>query len=331
MDVAPWIADYAAYLESSGYVGKTIRVRLQHLDCLARFIEVRGLKALEEFGPQLASEFIDYWVHQPMGKNSRGWKRKSRFEPHHHRDVQSSLRCFLRWAHATGRIQRNVFPLTPVADGFFFPETADYLLFCEQHKGLAKATLAKAELFLRRFEQFLRSVPLTAWDQLQSSHIDLFVRQQASHNVERIQDIHAVLRGLFRYLFSVGCVDRDWASALISPRRYFLARTPRAIPSEQVLRLLQSIDRERHGGKRDFATASKDGWIDAPDSLLKTETSGKRLWQHRSCASHPRYNEDRTVLPASTIEIFLVQRPQKSRDFKIPNLSVIQCGLPLSQ
>lgn len=253
MDIAPWIADYAGYLESSGHVSKTIGIRLKHLDCLNRFIEDRGLKALEEFGPQLASDFIDYWVGQPASKNSRGFKRKSRFEPHHHRDVQSSLRCFLRWAHATGRIQRNVFPLTPVADGFFFPETADYLLFCEEHKGLAKATLAKAELFLRRFEQFLRSVPLTAWDQLQSSHIDVFVRQQASHNIERIQDIHTVLRGLFRYLFSVGCVDRDWASALISPRRYFLARTPRAIPSEQVLRLLRSIDRERHGGKRDFA------------------------------------------------------------------------------
>ncbi len=48
-------------------------------------------------------------------------------------------------------------------------------------------------------------------------------------------------------------MDRDWASALLSPRRYCLARTPRAIPSEQVLRLLHSIDRERRGGKRDFA------------------------------------------------------------------------------
>lgn len=253
MDIGAWIADYAAYLGSGGYVSKTIKVRLQHLDCLARFIIFRGLKTLEAFNLQLASDFIDYWVGQPASKNSRGFKRKSRFEPHHHRDVQSSLRCFLRWAHATGRIQRNVFPLTPVADGFFFPEMADYLLFCKEHKGLAKATLAKAELFLRRFEQFLRSVPLTAWDQLQSNHIDAFVRQQASHNIERIQEIHTVLRGFFGYLFSFGSMDRDWASALISPRRYFLARTPRAIPSKQVLRLLQSIDRERHGGKRDFA------------------------------------------------------------------------------
>jgi site-specific recombinase XerD len=168
--------------------------------------------------------------------------------------VQSSLCCFLRWAHATGRIQRNPFPSAlPIPGGYSLPNIADYLRFCEEHKGLAKNSCAKIELCVRRFDQFLRSVPLTAWDQLQSSHIDLFVRRQASHNIERIQDIHTVLRGLFRYLFSLGCVDRDWASALLSPRRYFLARTPRAIPSEQVLRLLRSIDREQRGGKRDFA------------------------------------------------------------------------------
>jgi integrase/recombinase XerD len=79
------------------------------------------------------------------------------------------------------------------------------------------------------------------------------VRQQASHNIERIQEVHSILRGFFRYLFSLGSVDRDWAAAMISPRRYWLARTPRAIPSDQVLHLLQSIDREQHGGKRDFA------------------------------------------------------------------------------
>ena len=255
MDLTPWIADYASYLESHGYARKTIGLRLQHLSCLKRFVEARDLKTLEEFDPQLASDFIDYWMaHQPGARPSRGGNHKSRFEPHHHMPIQYSLRCFFRWAHSTGRLQRNPFPLTPpVRGGYFFPEMADYLRFCEEHKGLAKDSWRQYELFVRRFDQFLRSVPLTAWNQLQSSHIDLFVRQQASHNIRRIQLIHSALRGLFRYLFSLGRLDRDWASALLSPRRYSLARTPRAVPVEQVLHLLRSIDRERRGGKRDFA------------------------------------------------------------------------------
>ena len=255
MNLAPWIADYATYLESNGYAGNTIGIRLKHLSCLHRFIEARGLKTLESFGPELASDFVDYWInHHPKAQKSRGFRSKSRFEPHHNQDVQFSLRSFLRWAHTTGRLQHNAFPLTPpVQGGYFFPETADYLHFCEEHKGLAKNSWRQVELFVRRFDRFLHSVGLASWNRLQSSHLDMFVRQQASHNIGRIQRIHAVLRGLLRYLFSLGCLDRDWASALRSPRRYQLAHTPRTLTVDQVLHLLRSVDRSHRGGKRDLA------------------------------------------------------------------------------
>jgi site-specific recombinase XerD len=42
-------------------------------------------------------------------------------------------------------------------------------------------------------------------------------------------------------------------AALLAPRRYQLARTPRALAVEQVLRLLRDIDRRHRGGKRDLA------------------------------------------------------------------------------
>ena len=255
MEVAPWIADYMTYLESNGYASQGIGIRLKHLSCLNRFIQARGLKTLEPFGPELAGDFIDYWVnHHPRAQKSRGFRSKSRFEPHHNQEVQFSLRAFLRWAHATGRLQHNAFPLTPpLQGGYFFPETADYLRFCEEHKGLAKNSWRQAELFVRRFDQFLHSGGLTSWNRLENSHIDLFVRQQASHNIGRIQRIHAVLRGLLRYLFSLGRLDRDWASALRSPRRYQLAHTPRTLTVDQVLHLLRSVDRSHRGGKRDLA------------------------------------------------------------------------------
>lgn len=255
MDLTQWIADYASYLESHGYAQEKIVLRLQHLSCLQRFVDARELKTLEQFNPQLASDFIDFWMaHGPSARPSRGGNHKSRFNLPHHVPVQYSLRCFLRWAHSTGLIRQDPFPMTPpVRGGFFFPELADYLRFCVEHKGLAKESWRQYELFVRRFGRFLRSVPVTAWNQLQLRHVDMFVRQEASHNVRRIQLIHSVLRGLFRYLFTLGRLDRDWAAALLSPRRYSLARTPRAVPAEQVLKLLRSIDRERFGGKRNLA------------------------------------------------------------------------------
>jgi site-specific recombinase XerD len=256
LDLAPWISDYAAYLASHGYATHAIDIRRKHLDYLNRFIEARDLQTFEHFPPEWAIDFIDYWMrhHPAANKKVAGFQYKSRFEPHHHRDVQFSLRCFFRWAHAAGRLRHNPFPLRPLVTGhYFFPEMTDYLDFCKEHKGLARNSCKQIERLVRCFGQFLHSAGLTAWNQLQSAHIDAFVRQEAAHNVKRIQNTHALLSGLLRYLFSLGRLDRDWACTLRSPRRYQLARTPRALTADQVLHLLRSIDRSQRGGKRDLA------------------------------------------------------------------------------
>jgi integrase/recombinase XerD len=255
LDLKPWIADYATYLNSNGYASSAIDTRIKHLHYLNRFIAARGLTTLDHFPPEWAKDFIDYWAkHHPAASKSAGFKFKSRFKPRHHRDAQFSLRCFFRWAHETGRLRHNVFPLRlPVSGNYCFPETADYLRFCQEHKGLAKNSCVQIERFVRRFDHFLHSAGLKEWKQLQSSHIDEFVRRQASRNIGRIQLIHALLSPFLRYLFMRGRLDRDWACTLRSPRRYQLARTPRALPADRVLHLLRSIDPSRRGGKRDFA------------------------------------------------------------------------------
>jgi site-specific recombinase XerD len=255
LDLVTWIADYADYMQTNGYASCTMDRRLKHLRCLNRFVATREMKTLEEFDPELASDLTDYWVcYQPGAQTSAGFRRTCRFQPNHHMALQYSLRSFFRWAHCTGRLHRDVFPWKPAVRGrYFFPEVAGYLRFCEEHKGLAKNSWVQIELFVRRFDQFLHDESLSAWNQIQSRQIDLFVRQQADKNIKRIQRIQKVLRGLFRYLFSFGLLDRDWGSALHAPRQYRLAHVPRIISPDQVLRLLHSIDRQRRGGKRDFA------------------------------------------------------------------------------
>jgi site-specific recombinase XerD len=301
LDLAPWIADYATYLESNGYAGRAIGVRLRHLSYLNRFMEARGAQTLEAFAPEWAADFIDYWIHHnPAANKSRGFQFQSRFEPHHHRDVQFSLRCFFRWAHAAGRIRHDPFPLTPPGPAaYFFPEIGDYLHFCKQHKGLARNSCLQIERLVGRFDQFLHAVGLTDWNRLQSAHIDAFVRQEASHNVQRIQYTHALLSGLLRYLFSLGRVDRDWACTLRSPRRYPLARTPRALTADQVLHLLRSIDRSQRGGKRDLAIIL----MAASLGVRASEIAALRLdhfdWVHAVVSFPAIKNQDVLPLPLS--------------------------------
>lgn len=182
MDLTSWIIDYTTYLHANGYKRHNIDVRINHLHCLNRFIEAKGLVSIEQFPQEWASDFIDYWMLcHPAASNRSGFKFKSRFEPHHHVSVQLSLRSFFRWAHDTGRLNKNIFPLRPpVAGNYSFPEIEGYLLFCKEHKGLSPSSLLQIERYICLFDQFLRSCGLTEWNQLQNCHIDGFVRRQAS-------------------------------------------------------------------------------------------------------------------------------------------------------
>jgi integrase/recombinase XerD len=255
MDLEAGIADYTQYLQAHGYAARTLSFRLKHLRAFERFLAQRAMNSLEEFRQLQVAPFLRYWVrHQPWAKTSPGLKRPSRFTPHHHIALQYSLRSFLRWAHATGRLRNNPFPLrAPVRIPYRLPQVAEYLHFVKEHKGLAENSFVQIELFVRRLDRFLHAHQVSDWRELQVQHLDRFVRQEAARNIGRIHRIHSILRGLLRYLFSLGYLERDWAAALRSPPDYRLARTPRALAAAQVIRILASIDRQTPGGKRDFA------------------------------------------------------------------------------
>lgn len=260
MDLPSWIAEYEVYLHTSGYTPRAISRRMKYLCCMEPFVASLGLKSLEEFGPEHNARFVDFWIqhgHAAKGhvkRRRRSGRRKYRFQPQHHFATQQSLRSLFRWAWSTGRVQRDIFPRKiPVRGNYFLPGTVEYLEFCRQHKGLSENSLLQIELFVRRLDHFLHSEQLTQWSQMESHHVDSFVRQQAGKKIKRIQRITKILRGLFRFLFSLGLLTHDWGSALRAPRQYWLSHVPRATQPDQVLRLLRSIDRSRRGGKRDFA------------------------------------------------------------------------------
>jgi integrase/recombinase XerD len=255
MDRKAWITDYTAYLQAYGYANRTVSLRLKYLRGLEHFVVRKEMNSLEEFTPQHTPAFVAYWVRpEPGSKPSPGLKCRSRFKPHRHIALHYSLRSFFRWAHATGRLQSDPFPLrVPVRGPYHFPQVSDYWRFLKEHKDLAENSLVQIELLVRRFDQFLHAHQVSSCHQLQVHHLDPFVRQQASHHIGRIHRVHNILRGLLRYLFSLGHLDRDWAAALRSPPDYRLARTPRALLPGQVLRVWDNIDRQAPGGKRDFA------------------------------------------------------------------------------
>ena len=299
LDLTPWIDAYLRFMKQQGYARTTLHRRRKHLQYLERFVHQQGLLSLDDFRPQQSTDFIQYWVrHNPAAKNSGGLRRLYRFGPPHHIALQFSLRSFLRWARSAGYLQRNLFPLREPAPGqYFFPQVRAYLHFCRHHKGLAENTLQQIELFLRRFDHFLHTRQINHWEQIDLHSIDLFVRQQASHKVRRVQRVHTILRGFLHYLYQQGHLKRDWGFALRSPRQYRLARTPRALAPDQVLGLLESIDRQQPGGRRDFAVVLMAATLGVRCQEMATLRLEDLHWQQQTVRFQHRKNRQPLRLP----------------------------------
>lgn len=186
MDLSACIAEYEAYMHRSGYTARAIYRRMKYLSCLEAFVASLGLKSLEELGPECNAHFVNYWVrHGHCAKgNTKGrrrtCRRKYRFQPQNHFAAQQSFRSFFRWARSAGHVQREIFPRKePMRGNYFLPGTVAYLDFCKEHKGLSENSLLQIELFVRRLDHFLHSKQLTQWNQIDSHHIDCFIREQA--------------------------------------------------------------------------------------------------------------------------------------------------------
>lgn len=69
---------------------------------------------------------------------------------------------------------------------------------------------------------------------------------------DSLQHIVASLRAFLRHQFTQGCLRQALHERIDMPRTYRLERLPRALPWNQVVALLRSIDQATPGGCRDF-------------------------------------------------------------------------------
>jgi site-specific recombinase XerD len=128
---------------------------------------------------------------------------------------------------------------------------AGYLAFLRQHRGLQERTIGQLHIgrFLRHIEggdQAIRT--------LVASQFDGFLvecgRRMSRRSIGRVS---AALRSFLRYLHLSGQVDRDLSLQVAAPRVYALESVPRALPWEDVLKVLAAPDRSTAAGRRDYA------------------------------------------------------------------------------
>jgi site-specific recombinase XerD len=133
----------------------------------------------------------------------------------------------------------------------------DYLEHLARDRELAKSSI---EASLRTNVALVRKMAAAgngSFTQLRVSQLDEVVSSllrspppELIHRRQQVRAHHSRLRGFLRYLYRRRLLDRDLASALISPPCY-RASTPVTVLSEQQLQhLLESVDRRRPRGQR---------------------------------------------------------------------------------
>jgi site-specific recombinase XerD len=228
------IENFAAILASRGYARSTVREKLRALGHFNRWLHRRGLSvaALDE---SLIEKFRRYR------------RRHGRVDC----ATAPTLKALLAYLRERGQAPAP----EPVADDNLPHRLeGDYAQYLAQQRGLASATLINYLPVARRF--LLQRFGASEWSlgELCARDIHRFVLQQSRRvSRRRAQLIVTALRSFLRYLHQRGHIGADLAATVPTVASWRLTELPKALPPEQVERLLASCDRRTPGGQRDYA------------------------------------------------------------------------------
>jgi integrase/recombinase XerD len=132
--------------------------------------------------------------------------------------------------------------------------TQAYEHYLREARGLAKATVVYYAQFTRSFlKDRFGDGPVRLSD-LGAQDITSFVERQARHlHMKRAKLLTTALRSFLQYARCQGELKLDLAGAVPVVANWSMSSIPRAIPPDQVRRLLVSVDRRTASGRRDYA------------------------------------------------------------------------------
>jgi integrase/recombinase XerD len=168
--------------------------------------------------------------------------------------VRASCMAMRAWSFALARLGRSVPDWTPqTAPARLPPLLAEFADFRRSHRGLSPSTIRMDSGYLVEFLAALRRHrrDLAA---ARPSDIDAIVVSASSHySSKTLARMCCAIRAFLRFLHQTGRIPNDLASSVVSPAGAKLDHPRRALPWEDVQRLLAAIDVGRRKGRRDYA------------------------------------------------------------------------------
>jgi integrase/recombinase XerD len=220
-------------LNGQGYVPATVRQKIDLVAAFCAWVEERGLP-IEVLGKDHGSRFLTEY--------RRGGARRG--------DVWT-IRQFVGYLADIGRIPTVPPPIDSTVAGDLVRAFGDFL---RTERGLSASTLTNYLPIVRDFleDGFHGEVP--QFNDLRAADVHRFIVRRAQvGSLARAKLVVTTLRSFLRFLQQRGLLSTDLAAAVPGVAGWRLAHLPKALPTEQVERLLASCDRRSPTGRRDFA------------------------------------------------------------------------------
>lgn len=130
----------------------------------------------------------------------------------------------------------------------------DYGCFLLQERSFMPASVGQYVPAVRRFLSYRFPSGRVRLKKLRARDVSDFVLQDSANRGRRsVQLTAAVLRSFLSYLFQQGRIAANLAAAVPTVAGWRLSELPRYLEAGQVEKILQSCDRRRKIGKRDYA------------------------------------------------------------------------------
>ncbi|MCU0687043.1 MAG: site-specific integrase [Polyangiaceae bacterium] len=245
--IGPAIEKLVAWMVEQNYATRMFYRRLPTALQFGDFAKERGATSWNEL-PAHVDAFVAAYVRE-HGRGRAGAARTRRLTECARTPVEHMLRLVVPGFVGAGRPRDTSLPFADELPGFF-----DYL---RTERGINDAGRRTFRAYLRGFEAYLRSVGVAHLRDVSPPVLHDFVVHRRAQGValSTVGAACRAVRGLLRYAHRERVVPRDLSGALEAPLAYRLADVPRAIPWDDVTRVLAQIDRRSPTGKRDYAVA----------------------------------------------------------------------------
>jgi site-specific recombinase XerD len=232
--LAPHVDGFASQLAQKGYVPNTVRAKCAVLADLSRWLERR----------QLTLAALDDARLRQFQATRRRRNKAQRGDPATGQQLLEYLRDRNHIATAAQKIDQTAAACI----------TRDFDQFLHSERGLSRSTLESYLPIVRCFLDERFGHKALSLEQLQPQNLHDFVLRE----IQRVSRSHGkrvvtALRSFLRFLLQRGSIQTDLARTLPGVANWRLSHLPKALPPEQVERLLAGCDRNSPTGKRDYA------------------------------------------------------------------------------